>query len=105
MGHDVRPRLHMGADGGYGRRLFYIPIIELTHDLYVEGEPNILADKIGWRQSGLHHTYNRIWSDQHLIETVDRHYNTVKRPVQFLSAAIWYIVDGIKYLTRRKNLS
>ena len=93
-------RIVQDCNGGYGRRLFCIPIVKLTPDSYGEGDPNLLADEIGWRQNGLHHTYDRIWSNQHLIEVVDRHYNTFKSPLAFVEAAMWYVVDGSRYVVR-----
>ena len=93
-------RIVQDCDGGYGRRLFCIPIVELTPDSYVEGEPKLLADVIGWEQNGLHHTYNRLETGDGLLEVVDRHFNTLKPPLAFMEAAMWYVIDGFRYVLR-----
>lgn len=94
-------RVVQDCDGGYGRRLFCIPISELTPDSYCEGEAKLLTDVIGWNQNGLHHTYNRLVVGDCMFEVVDRHYNTFKSPLAFMEAVMWYIIDGFRYVARK----
>ena len=94
-------RIAQDCDGGYGRRLHRVPIEEISNDSYSEGTPVLLEDAILWPQSQMHHTYNRIKIGEVLFEVVDRHYNTIRRPVPFIVAAIWYLIDGTRYVLRR----
>lgn len=94
-------RIAQDCDGGYGKLLYRIPIAKLSPELYEEGNPEKLADAISWQQNGLHHTYNAIFYSYHKIEVVDRHFNTVKTPLDFLSSAIWFVLDGVAFVAKK----
>ena len=93
-------RIAQDCDGGYGKRLYRIPILDASKDSYSEGAPDLLSDAISWPQPGMHHTYNRIRMGETLFEVVDRHYNTIRKPIPFLVAVAWYLIDGVRYIFR-----
>ena len=93
-------RIAQDCDGGYGKRLYRVPVLEVSTDSYSEGTPDLLSDAISWPQQGMHHTYNRILVDDALFEVVDRHYNTIREPISFLSAVMWYLIDGVRHVFR-----
>lgn len=93
-------RIAQDCDGDYGIRLFMVPVDGVSPDLYSEGVPEVLSEAVSWPQPRRHHTYNRILAGGDLLEVVDRHYNTIRGPVPFLSAVAWYLVDGMRYVFR-----
>ena len=93
-------RIAQDCDGGYGKRLYRVPVLDVSQDSYSEGAPDLLSDAISWPQPGMHHTYNRIRIGETLFEVVDRHYNTLRKPIPFLAAVVWYLIDGVRYLFR-----
>ena len=93
-------RIAQDCDGGYGKRLHRVPILEVSAAAYSEGSPDLLSDAISWPQPGMHHTYNRIRMGATLFEVVDRHYNTIRKPIPFLLSAMWYVIDGVRYVFR-----
>jgi len=93
-------RIAQDCDGGYGKRLYRVPILDASQDSYSEGAPELLSDAISWPQKGMNHTYNRIRIGETLFEVVDRHYNTLRKPIPFLSAVVWYLIDGVRYVFR-----
>lgn len=93
-------RIAQDCEGGYGRRLFRVPIVQLTSERYEEGRPELLSEAIRWPQPLSHHTYNRLEWGASRLEVVDRHYNTVKRGRNFASALFWFLVDGVVQVLR-----
>ena len=93
-------RVVQDCDGDYGVRLFRMPIETVSPTSYSEGAAEVLAAAISWPQPKKHHTYNRIKTGDSLFEVVDRHYNTIRKPSQFLVAAVWYLIDGMRYVYR-----
>ena len=81
-------------------RLFRVPIEVVTPTSYLEGAAELLSEAISWPQPKMHHTYNRIKVGESIYEVVDRHYNTIRKPVPFLVAAVWYLIDGLRYVFR-----
>ena len=81
-------------------RLFRVPIEVITPTSYSEGAAELLSEAISWPQPKMHHTYNRIKVGESIYEVVDRHYNTIRKPVSFLVAAVWYLIDGLRYVFR-----
>lgn len=97
---DCTYRVAQDCEGGYGRRLFVIPIECVSANTYFEGTPILMSDALSWAQPGMCHTYNRARRGDLLFEVVDRHYNTVRAPIPFLIAVVWYVLDGIRYVFR-----
>lgn len=95
-------RIAQDCEGGYGRRLFRVPVVQLTPEQYEERQPELLSEVIRWPQPLPHHTYNRLEWNASRLEVVDRHYNTVKRGLDFMSAFIWFLVDGVVQVLRRR---
>lgn len=93
-------RIAQDCDSGYGKRVYRIPIIEMSPEKYSEGAPEKLAEAINWPQSELHHTYNKLVCSHGTIEVVDRHFNTFKGPWAFCASVMWFIVDGVGYLIK-----
>jgi len=94
-------RIAQDCEEGYGRRLYRVPIVQLTPERYEEGEPELLSEAIVWPQPLPHHTYNRLtWNDSE-FEVVDRHYNTIKSGRNFVNAIAWYLVDGLRFCFSR----
>lgn len=91
-------RIAQDCEGGYGRQLFRVPVLQLTPERYEEGHPELLSESIRWQQPLLHHTYNRLkWGDSKL-EVVDRHYNSIRRGRALISAFWWFLLDGFRLL-------
>lgn len=91
-------RVAQDCDGGYGLRLFCVPVLRLGRDDYAEGRPETLAEKVGWPQPLAHHTYNRLVTEAGVLEVVDRHYNTGKPPLAFLASVFWFVFDGVRLM-------
>lgn len=88
-------RIAQDCEGGYGRQLFRVPVLQLTPNRYEEGCPESLSESIRWPQPLPHHTYNRLEWDASKLEVVDRHYNAVKRGRHLAAALFWFFVDGV----------
>ena len=91
-------RIAQDCDGGYGKCLYRIPVLEISPSVYREGTAELLADAISWPQHMMHHTYNRIEDGGNVVEIIDCHYNTFKRPLSFLLSALWFVLDGLRYV-------
>ena len=94
-------RIAQDCDGDYGIRLFRVPVERISTSSYSEGHPELLSEAVAWPQSARHHTYNRVQTDKTLFEVVDRHYNTIRNPIQLLVASFWYLIDGMRYVLRK----
>lgn len=95
-------RIAQDCEGGYGRRLFRVPVVRLTSEQYEEGLPELLSETIRWPQPLPHHTYNRLEWGNSRLEVVDRHYNAVKCGRDFASAVFWFLVDGVAQALNRR---
>ena len=93
-------RIAQDCDGGYGRRLYRVSVMELSTSSYSEGSPVLLQDAISWVQPEMHHTYNRVRQGDMFFEVVDRHYNTFRKLMPFMISAFWCFMDGIRYIMR-----
>lgn len=93
-------RIAQDCEGGYGRRLFRVPVLRLDSGSYAEGRPELLAAVIDWPQPLPHHTYNRLVTEEGVLEVVDRHYDTMRPPRAFFASTFWFIVDGLRFLIK-----
>ena len=67
-------RIAQDCNGDYGKRLFKVPVLNLTPESYREGAwaPFIPGEtEAGWPHGGMVHTYNRLDTPDGLLEVID----------------------------------
>ena len=63
-------RIAQDCNGDYGKRLFKVPILDLSPTEYQEGGASLLLDS-NWPTGGIRHTYNKLETAQDKIEVID----------------------------------
>lgn len=64
-------RIAQDGNGDYGKRLFKIPVLELSPERYREGNATLLSLDGNWPDNGMRHTYNNMNVPEGLIEVID----------------------------------
>jgi hypothetical protein len=73
-------RVAQDCNGFYGKRLFMVPVLEMTPTVYREGEAKLLWDKTMPPYSYCH-TYNEIEVDGKKLSVIDVHCDEFKNPM------------------------
>ena len=64
-------RIAQDGNGGYGKRLFMVPVLELSPDRYREGDARPFPLDSSWPRNGMWHTYNKLSTPEGLVEVID----------------------------------
>ena len=72
-------RVAQDCNGFYGKRLYRVPIVEISRNAYREGIATLIVDKNS-KPKGMKHTYNRIDTPDGTLAVVDVHHDMF-RPV------------------------
>lgn len=89
-------RVAQDCNGIYGKRLFLVPVLELSPTAYREGDAVLLHDKI-MPPYGYCHTYNEIEVAGKKLSVVDVHKDTIEWPHKIVGdivKAAWRKLSG-----------
>lgn len=78
-------RIAQDCNGGYGKRVFKVPILKISPTEYLEGDAQLVFPRGQW---GMHHTYNRLAVGNDLYEVIDVHGFKFKGPLDLIST--WF---------------
>lgn len=84
-------RVAQDCNGFYGKRLFMVPVLELSPNAYREGDAKLLFDKT-MPPYRFAHTYNEIMVDGKRLSVVDVHWDemkSIRRMIRDLFRAIF----------------
>ena len=84
-------RVAQDCDGFYGKRLFMVPVLEISPTVYREGEAKLLYDNT-MPPYCFAHTYNEITVDGRRLSVVDVHWDELKNPIKILRD-IWHSIQ------------
>lgn len=84
-------RVAQDCDGFYGKRLFMVPVLEISSTFYREGEAKLLYDNT-MPPYRFAHTYNEIMVDSKRLSVVDVHWDELKNPIKILRD-IWHSIQ------------
>lgn len=78
-------RIAQDCNGGYGKRVFKVPILKISPTEYMEGDAQLVFPRNEW---GPHHTYNRLVVGSDVYEVIDVHGFKLKGPIDLI--ATWW---------------